>query len=175
MDIIVRPATANDLNAVDKLYSDLTDYLETHENYPGWKKGSYPLRCHAEEGLRDKTLYVAEQNSRIVGTVMYLHEQDEPYKTVNWQLPTDAPVVVLHILAVHPSHYGTGVGRALMDYAEVVAHDRGARAIRLDTYVDNLPACRLYEKCGYSCRGLVDLGLEKIYGLKWYRAYEKVL
>lgn len=175
MDITVRPATGHDLDAVEKLYIDLSDYFETHENYPKWKKGSYPLRCHAEEGLHDKTLYVAEKNGEIVGTVMYLYHQDEPYKTVDWQLPADTPVVVLHILAVHPSHYGTGVGRTLMDYAEIVARERGAQAIRLDTYVDNLPACCLYEKCGYSFRGLVDLGLEKIYGLKWYRAYEKVL
>ena len=45
----------------------------------------------------------------------------------------------------------------------------------MDTYEENLPAVRLYEKCGFDYRGLVDLGLEEIYGLKWYKVFEKVL
>lgn len=175
MEILVRPASAADLDAIERLYNELNDYLASHINYPGWKKGSYPLRRDAEEGLQSGTLYVAESGGEIAGTVMYLSEQGEPYRTVNWQLPFDAPVVVLHVLAVHPRHQGSGVGRALMDYAEVLGRERSALAVRLDTYKDNLPACRLYEKCGYSYRGLVDLGLEEKYGLKWYRTYEKLL
>ena len=175
MEIHVRPATERDLDAIERLYTDLNEYLEVHENHPKWRKGSYPLRCHAEEGLADGTLYVAEKDGEIAGTVIYLREQGEPYKTVQWQLPFDVPVVVLHILAVHPAHQGAGVGKALMDHAEIVARQRGAQAVRLDTYVDNLPVSKLYEKCGYSLCGLVDLGVEEIYGLKWYRAYEKVL
>ena len=49
------------------------------------------------------------------------------------------------------------------------------KAIRLDTYEENLPTAQLYEKCGYKYMGLVDLGLEEIYGLKWYKVFEKVL
>lgn len=47
--------------------------------------------------------------------------------------------------------------------------------IRLDTYEENAPAASLYEKSGYSYRGLVDLGLEEVYGLKWYKVFEKLL
>jgi len=38
-----------------------------------------------------------------------------------------------------------------------------------------LPAVRLYEKCGFKYMGMVDLGLEEIYGLKWYKVFERVL
>lgn len=175
MSIIVRPARSEDLDAIECLYDELNDHLAASVNYPGWKKGVYPLRSDAEEGLASSTLYVAEADGEIAGTVMYLRTQGEPYRTVRWQLPFDVPVIVLHILAVHPRFRRRGVGRTLMNYAESLARQTGAEAIRLDTYKDNLPACRLYESCGYSYCGLVDLGLEEIFGLKWYRTYEKLI
>jgi len=78
-------------------------------------------------------------------------------------------------LAVLPDYFGCGIGKALLEYAEVIGRQKVAKAIRLDTYEENLPAVRLYEKCGFKYIGLVDLGLEKIYGLKWYKVFEKVL
>jgi len=175
MNILIRKAAERDLDSIEQLYDDLNDRLAQTVNYPGWRKGSYPLRSDAEEGLRDGTLYVAELDGKIAGTVMYLRTQCEPYKTARWQLPFDVPVVALHILAVHPDCQGKGVGRALMAYAETIARECGALAVRLDTHEGNLPACRLYESCGYSMRGLVDLGLEEKYGLKWYKTYEKLI
>ena len=175
MNILIRKATESDLDPIALLYDELNDHLSAHINYPGWRKGSYPLRQDAEEGLHDGTLYVAEIEGNIAGTVMYLHTQCEPYKTVDWQLPFDVPVIALHILAVHPAYQGRGVGRALMDYAETLARENGALAVRLDTHENNAPACRLYESCGYSMRGLVDLGLFEKYGLKWYKTYEKLI
>lgn len=121
MNITVRKATIQDINAVEYLYNHLNDYLATHVNYPRWKKGVYPIREDAETALREANLYVA------------------------------------------------------VAHGEVIGKQQGARAIRLDTYEDNLPAARLYEKCGFRYMGLVDLGLEELYGLKWYRVFEKVL
>lgn len=142
--IIIRSATASDIDAIEYLYNDLNDYLATHENYPRWKKGIYPIR-------------------------------EDAYRTVEWQVEFDIPVIVICKLAVLPEYFGRGVGKALLDYAEVVGRHQGAKAIRLDTYEENLPAVRLYEKCGFKYMGLVDLGLEEIYGLKWYKVFEKVL
>lgn len=175
MSITIRQAVKEDLDAVERLYNDLTDRLRTGPNYPGWKSGVYPLRCDAEEGLADGTLYVAELDGCIAGTVMYPETQGAPYQSADWQLPFDVPVITLHILAVHPAYQGRGVGRALLKYAEDLGKRRGALAVRLDTREGNLPACRLYEQTGYSMRGLIDLGLEEVTGFKWYRTYEKLL
>ncbi|MBQ2956031.1 MAG: GNAT family N-acetyltransferase [Clostridia bacterium] len=175
MSILIRKAVASDLDSVEQLYEALLDQLEHGINYPGWRKGSYPLRADAEEGLAEDILYVAEIDGRIAGTVMYPHTQDPSYRTADWQIPYDSPVLTLHILAVHPDCRAMGVGRALVDYADTLARERGVLAVRLDTHENNLPACRLYEKCGYHYCGLVDLGLEEKYGLKWYRTYEKLI
>ncbi len=49
-----------------------------------------------------------------------------------------------------------------------------AKSIRLDVYEGNIPAIRLYEKCGFEYVNTVDLGLGN-YGLKWFKLYEKLL
>ena len=175
MNITVRKACSDDLDIVASLYDDLNDHLATHENYPRWKKGVYPIRKHAEEALASNTLYVAVIDKHIAGTVIYSLEQEKAYETVQWQIPYNMPVITICKLAVHPQFFGCGVGKALLDYADVIGQQQGVKAIRLDTFIDNLPAACLYEKCGFQDMGLVDLGLEEIYGLKWYKVYEKVL
>lgn len=52
-------------------------------------------------------------------------EQEDAYQTVKWQIPMEAPVLVIHILAVHPDYFGYGVGAALLQYAE----DLGLRSL----------------------------------------------
>ena len=175
MEIKVRQANDGELDEVERLYGELNDYLAEHVNYPRWSREVYPLREHAEEGLRAGNLYVALCGEKIAGTVIFLYEQGEAYRSVEWQIGFDVPVIIIHILAVHPAYMGCGVGKALLEYAEELGRSQGMRAVRLDTFEENLPAVRLYEKCGFSYRGLVDLGLEEIYGLKWYKAFEKIL
>lgn len=175
MGIMVRLATAEDLDVIGQLYDDLNDYLEAHENFPRWKKGVYPNREDAEEAFGKGDLYVAIIDGKVAGTVVYSDEQEEAYRAVKWQIEYDVPVITICKLAVHPNYFGYGVGKVLLDYAVCVGKQRKAKAIRLDAYEENTPAIRLYEKCGFTYMGLVDLGLEEIYGLKWYKVFEKVL
>lgn len=175
MNIIVRIATKNDIDAIEQLYDALNDYLESHENYPRWKKGVYPIREDAEEALFQGNLYVAIIDGQVAGTVVYSDEQEDAYRAVEWQIEYDVPVITICKLAVHPYYFKYGVGKALLDYAVCVGEQRNAKTIRLDVYEENVPAIRLYEKSGFTYMGLVDLGLEEIYGLKWYKVFEKVL
>lgn len=91
IDIVVRAAKQEDLDEVESLYNALNDYLAVHENYPRWKKGIYPLREHAEEGIRTKSLYVATYEGKIIGTVIYLSEQGAAYQDVDWQIVSMCP------------------------------------------------------------------------------------
>ena len=120
MNIIVRAATANDIDAIGHLYDDLNDYLESHENYPRWKKGVYPIREDAEDALAEGNLYVAIIDGDVAGTVVFSSEQDETYREIDWQIAFDVPVIVICKLAVLPKYFGCGVGKALLEYAEVV-------------------------------------------------------
>lgn len=54
---------------------------------------------------------------------------------------------------VSPAMRGQGLGRALLDFLEQQAADRGMRVLRLETGIHQPEALRLYERAGYVRRG----------------------
>lgn len=123
MAIEIRLGTEKDIDSLAQLYDDLNDSLAVTTNYPGWRKGVYPVRQDAVDGIDEKCLFVATEHEEIA------------------------------------AQYGK---------------ERGIKALRLDVYENNIPAIRLYEKCGYQYIDTVSLGLEDC-GLDWFRLYEKRL
>ena len=175
MDVIVRLASPEEVDAVARLYDDVTDHLGATNNYPRWKKGVYPTRDDASRAYEADELYVALRDGRLVGTMTLSHEPPEGFSQVTWSTPNDySRTLLVYRLAVSPHHLGGGVGLALLGHAEVVARAEGDLAIRLDTAADNEPACRLYSKAGFSFVGTVSLGCED-FGLPWFRLFEKLL
>lgn len=174
-DLRIRRAVEADLDGVGKLYEDVCDYLDAHGNYPGWKKGIYPVRRDAERGMMANALYVARIGERTVGTVILTHEPEDGYGNGKWLTEDDyRRIYVVHTLAVHPDFLKCGIGTELLVFAERVAREEQCVSIRLDVVKDNIPAERLYQKCGYQWAGTVSLGYEA-YGLPWYQLYEKLL
>lgn len=62
-------------------------------------------------------------------------------------------VARLYSIAAHPGARGQGVGSALLDAVERLAHRRRCRALRLEVRTDNPGAIRLYERLGFHCIG----------------------
>jgi len=56
---------------------------------------------------------------------------------------------ILNDLFVSPAARKHGVGEALLRRAEEFAGETNAKGLELETWVNNLPAQRLYEKCGW--------------------------
>src|SRR6266487_5367244 len=56
-------------------------------------------------------------------------------------------------LTVDTPFRGKGVGRALMTRAIAWAKGQGFPGVTLETQDNNVPACMLYEKCGFVLRG----------------------
>jgi GNAT superfamily N-acetyltransferase len=175
MDIRIELATADDIDELDQLYQALLDHLESGTNYPGWKKGIYPVRLNAVNGVGANQLFVARLKGKIIGTVILNHKPEAAYKEVKWEFETDySDVFVVHTLAVHPEYMNCSVGKKLMKFALQYGKERNMKAIRLDVYEKNLPAIKLYEQSGFHYVDTVDLGLSD-YGLHWFKLYEKVL
>lgn len=175
MDVIVRLASPEEVGAVARLYDDVTDHLESTNNYPRWKRGVYPTRDDASRAYGAGELYVALRDSLLVGTMTLSHEPPEGFSQVTWSTPNDySRTLMVYRLAVAPQHLGSGIGLALIEHAEKVARAEGDLAIRLDTAADNAPACHLYAKAGFSYVGTVSLGCED-FGLPWFRLFEKPL
>lgn len=175
MDIIFDLGKVNDIDELEQLYNDLNDHLANGVNYPGWIKGIYSVRQNAIDGVENGNLYVEKHNDRIIGSIILNHEPEPAYYRAKWEFEYDySDVIVVHTFVVHPEFLQYGVGKALMDFSVEEIIKLQSKSIRLDVYEDNIPAIRLYEKCGFKYVDTVDLGLGN-YRLNWFRLYEKLL
>lgn len=175
MEIKIRLGTEKDIDSLAQLYDKLNDYLAATTNYPGWIKGVYPVRKDAADGINEGCLFVATENEEIIGSMILRKEPEPAYLTVTWQTELDYKnVLVIYTFAVHPQKHQHGIGKRMLEFAAQYAKDTDIKALRLDVYENNIPAIRLYEKCGYKYIDTVSLGLED-YGLDWFRLYEKLL
>ena len=153
----------------------MNDHLAEGINFPGWRKGIYPIRQDALAGIGQASLYVAKYNSKIVGSIILNHVPEVAYHKAKWEYEYDySDVFVIHTFVVHPDFWKCGIGKALIDFSIQQGIESRIKSIRLDVYEGNIPAIRLYEKCGFKYVDTVDLGLGN-YGLDWFRLYEKAL
>ena len=88
------------------------------------------------EEEKDNMLIAAFEEERILGCCMLVEEQ--------------ANIVRLRQMAVLNDLQGKGIGRALMNFAENIARDRGYKAIRMHARTN---AIGFYEKVGYRVKG----------------------
>ena len=93
-----------------------------------------PLTDDYAEVVRTHRVIVAERGGEIVGLVV-LGIDDEGFFVDN--------------VAVDPSHQGAGVGRALLEHAEVAARDAGFDSIYLYTHERMVENLALYSRIGY--------------------------
>ncbi|NMM62548.1 GNAT family N-acetyltransferase [Clostridium sp. P21] len=175
MNITFDLGKTNDIDELEQLYNDLNDYLAKGVNYPGWIKGVYPVRQNAIDGVKQGNLYTAKHNGKIIGSIILSHEPETAYYKAKWEFESDySDIFVVHTFVVHPDFLKCGVGKSLMDFSIEHSIKAQIKSIRLDVYEGNIPAIRLYEKCGFKYIDTVDLGLGS-YGLNWFRLYEKLL
>lgn len=175
MNLVIELGQTSDIDEIEQLYHDLNDHLALGVNYPGWKKGVYPVRQHAATGIKQGNLYVAKLDGKIVGSIILNHVPELAYDEAKWGVEADySDVFVIHTFVIHPNNLRCGIGRVLMEFTIEFSRKLHAKAIRLDVYERNLPAISLYEQCGFQYIDTVDLGLSQ-YGLDWFKLYEKVL
>ena len=146
-----------------------------HKNAPqGWRKGIYPVRQEAEEGIRENALYIVEESGDIAGTFILRHRPETAYERVGWNCDFSYDkIYVIYTLAVHPSWQRHHVGDTIMGYILSLAKLEKMKAVRLDVYEKNMPAIRLYEKHGFQYIADADLGYGQ-YGLDRFRLYQYI-
>lgn len=175
MEFTIVQGNSEDIEQIADLYDAVNDYLESHINYPGWKKGIYPTKENADAGVKEGTLYVLWAEGKIAGSVVVNQLQENGYETGAWsQEAKPEDVAVIHTFLVHPDFLSLGFGKRLLEFAEEKAREQKRTVIRLDVNESNTPAIQLYRKLGYCLAGRVDLGYGE-YGIPWFELYEKIL
>ena len=147
---MIRKATPQDISAIATLYDKAIDYEDMHVKYTSWQKGIYPTEHTAELAQNNGSLFVCEQNDRIVASVILDAHQPPEYRNIDWQVSaTSQQVLVIHTLCVDPELAGSGIGSALIDFAKQLAKECNYLSIRLNTSVRNALAIHLYQKNGF--------------------------
>jgi ribosomal protein S18 acetylase RimI-like enzyme len=150
MEEIFRRAKAADFDAIAALYEKAVSSLRSKQ-IDQWDE-SYPDRKTLRADIRKRQMFVLTHDRQIVAAVVLNHKQHELYKTVRWAYGRPA---VLHRLCVHPEHQHFGIGRATVVCAERLLRKKRRRSVRLDAFLQNPAALRLYESLGYVRVGLV--------------------
>src|SRR5579883_2632601 len=101
----IRPGTAEDLTAIERIVRDAyAKYVERIDKPPA------PMLDDYRQRIRDHAAWVLEQGDDVVAVLVLLPEADH---------------LLLDNIAVDPEQQGEGLGRALMDFAEMEARRRG--------------------------------------------------
>jgi GNAT superfamily N-acetyltransferase len=125
----LRPATGSDAASVAALVdAAYGHYVQRIGMLPR------PMTDDYAAVIRDRQVTVAEHDAAIVGVVV-LTVTDEGFLVDN--------------VAVHPSRRGTGLGRALLQFAEAEARRAGFDTIHLYTHERMTENLALYSRIGY--------------------------
>lgn len=151
----VRKATAADADTVIAFYTRMIDEMVGTDFDILWKHDEHPSRAFLRESVERGRLHmgIAEDGCMACGLVID-HEQAPGYEDVPWEV--DAPldrIGIVHAVATLPAYHGRGFATALMERAIEAARGEGLRALRLDTFVDNVRSHGLYGKLGFINHG----------------------
>mgnify|MGYP004479040177 CR=1 FL=1 len=148
--MIIRKATKNDIDSIEKIYEVIHNEEERGLVVIGWIRNVYPTRKTAEDGLARGDLFVLEDDGTIVAAAVINQIQVEEYQYATWKHSVkDAEVMILHALVVDPYQKSKGYGKAFVAFYENYAKQHNCVTLRMDTNVRNTRARNLYQKLGY--------------------------
>jgi len=148
---MIRAAEISDVDAVLDIVKQTVEVMSS-ENNPQWNE-FYPAREHFLSDITQRSLFVAERDTFVIGFICVNQTEAPEYAEVNWS--KRAPCFVLHRMAVAVAARREGVGKKLVDFAENYARERGVFYLRTDTFSKNGGMNRLFQRCGFKKTGEV--------------------
>lgn len=164
-DITFRPAAPGDAPALAELINHAGEGLPVYL----WERMAEPGESAWDIGrrraMRDKGAFsyrnatLAERSGNVVASLVGYRLPDEPEPIDDTMPAMFVPLTELenlapgtwyvNVLAVDPRMRGHGIGTRLLDIAQALSADSGARGHSIIVSDANHGARRLYERCGY--------------------------
>ena len=130
----------------------------------------YPNKKIILEDLKNETFYILTIDGKIIGGINIDKIQDKTYLDINWK-DTENKFLIVHRLAVRKEYWKKGIGKELMNFAELLVKQKKLNSIRLDTYNTNPIAINFYLNLGYTKKGEIYLKPNK----NEYYCFEKLI
>lgn len=157
-DMCIEAATIDDVDALLELYAAVQEAVAGTDNDPQWVIGVHPSREQLEAAAAAGDLIVGRAGDRLAAALVANADGAEGYEEVPWAVEAAVGEYgVIHLFGVHPDFRGRGLARPLLAATEERGRERGWKALRLDTLIDNYGAQRTYEHLGFACLGPVHL------------------
>jgi len=148
-----RLATLNDIDNICSLVSEVIMQMENTGIYQ-WDS-LYPTRDDFYIDINKKTLYVVEDEHKLMAIYVINQEYDNEYNKCEWNNPNETACII-HRLCVAPSFQNKGIGKQVLKHIEAQIAKLSYTSVRLDVYTQNPYALKLYTNSGYEKRGFAD-------------------
>ena len=163
MDMNIRKAVIEDVDAVTDIYNKIHILEEAGLVSIGWDSKVYPIRATAEKALLNETLFVMTINDVVVASAIINQEQPLAYSSMAWRFPApDDKVGVLHTLVVDPDFGKRGLGKAFVSFFENYCKEQDYAVVRLDTQLKNTGPFNMYLNLGYKLAGICDTPFQNL-------------
>ena len=161
---LFRMASENEEDIIYTLY-DAVKEKGKNDGTSDWDE-DYPNREILKDDLKNKSLFVLEDNKKIIAAVSMVDEESPELQTLDWAKEKSCFLVRL---CVAPEYQGKGLGEKMMHCISNTARGRGFKATHHLAAEVNKAANRLYKRMRYR-----NLGRIHVYGTDFI-AYEMIL
>jgi len=153
---MIRHATLDDLTSIWQLRLETTELLRSR-GIDQWQHQN-PSYETFKKDIELGEFYVMEKNHEIIGMIAIKHGIERTYNVIyDGAWGYDHPYLTVHRLAIKKAYLGQDYARKLLHFAERCAIESNTPYIRIDTYMTNRFAIRLFESEGYILRGWIML------------------
>ena len=171
----ITQASPDDFGRIRSFYHSLIDDMKEQHLTITWIKDVYPAPEFLRSALNNGELYLCCDGPRIAASMVVNRDCNEGYRNLGNETPlTNAEVLVIHALGVHPDYSGKGIGKMMVEEAIEIAKKSGAKGLRLDVLKGNEAARKLYLRCGFEYVGSVQMYYENT-GNAYFGIYEFVI
>lgn len=136
-----------------------------------WQRGTYPDLTIFQKDVEEGIGYVIADGDVIAAVCAITFTDEEDYRhldTGSWLTGEDALYATIHRSAVALSHQGKNISGFLFAETAMLARERGAESIRIDTHPDNKTMQKTLLRAGFVKCGEFILGAgDEVGDLRW--------
>lgn len=165
-EIKLELARAEELDAYMTIIEDAKSFQQ-EQGFVQWND-EYPTRELICEDIATGKGYALKVDGKLAGYMCVHFDGEEIYEKIRGQWKTQKPYGVMHRMAFDRKFRGRGLTEAAFSGIEELCRERGIYSLRVDTDPCNKRMQHVFEKCGFTFRGLIEFQGDK-------RAYDKDL
>ncbi|HEY0756601.1 MAG TPA: GNAT family N-acetyltransferase [Ktedonobacteraceae bacterium] len=151
-ELMIAPATRNDLFPLLKLFDETVNWLNAHELGNQWGSELFSISPdrHRQflQWIDAGSFFAARLRGQIIGSIV-LNPTAPWYIAKRWKI-FPASALYVEAFTISRALIGQGLGRALLQWAEHYTRQRGKTTIWLDCWADNPVLVRYYQQAGFT-------------------------